>query len=127
MPSGQSLDEKISYLEVLLEDLRTAGQEANTTLMRVKRERKEMERLLEKNKLKELIDSQVEKAIDRWRKDILTETETARIGEEIDRLIDLALGEEFSTARGREDLRPALASIFGQWVRDLIQLEEAKR
>lgn len=132
MSDGMSnLEMRISQFEILLEEMRTETMEARSTLKQMQRERREIERLLSSKEIKKLVDDRVHEVVvahlEKIGPEIREQTTLIydRVGKQIDKLIDLSLGKEFSKEHGREDIRPALAFKLREWIREVTGLKEA--
>jgi regulator of replication initiation timing len=120
------LEERIAKFESLLEEMKEATRECHETLKSIKLERKEIENLLASRELRSMVNDKVSEAVKaeldavgpQIRK--LTEDLYDRVGTEVDKLIDICLGKEFSVSKGREDLRPELAVKLREWLREII-------
>lgn len=131
MSGAESLEERISYFETLLDDMKNETQEAHSVLKLIKHERKDIERLLGSKEIKKMVDDRVSEVVkehlDKIGPTIRDQTNLIynKVGQQIDKLIDLSLGKEFSHTHGREDIRPLLALKLKQWIREVIELEKA--
>lgn len=131
MSGMSSLDEKISQFESLIDDMKAETREGHATLKLMQRERREIERLLSSKEIKQLVDERVAEVVgthlEKIGPEIREQTNLiyGRVGEQIDKLIDLSLGKEFARQKGREDIRPALALKLREWIREITGLEEA--
>lgn len=134
MSDGVSnLEMRISQFETLLDEMKAETREAHSALKFLQRERKEIERLLGSKEIKKLVDARVSEVVgghlEKIGPEIREQTNLiyARVGEQIDKLIDLSLGREFARQKGREDIRPALAEKLREWIREITGLEEASK
>lgn len=127
MPDGiTSLEQKIELFEDLLKQMKEATREAHEALKPLQKERREVERLL-KDGPKDRVNEEISAVVVAELKKIGPEIEERsqaiykKVGEQIDKLIDLSMGKEFATDHGREDLRPALAKKLGIYIREVIE------
>jgi hypothetical protein len=102
------LDERISQFETLLDEMRSETMQARSALTKMQRERKDLERILGSKELKSVVEHR------------------DRVTEEVNKILDICLGKEFSTKVGREDIRPALAEHLREWIQEIIRSEETK-
>lgn len=126
------LEQQIERFESKIEEMAEVTREANSLLKQLRVERKEIERLLSKDVKKmvqERTDEVVKVELDEIGPKIREQTKLIyeRVGEQIDKLIDLCLGKEFATNHKREDLRPDLAKKLRIWIQEIFDEEEDKR
>jgi len=123
------LELRIARFEELLEEMREATREAHSTLKEVRTQRREIEQMLSSNIRKTIearVDAVVKGELDKIGPQIREQTSRiyARVTREVDKLIDLSLGKEFSTTHGREDLRPQLAEKMREWIKEVIKVDD---
>lgn len=122
------LERKIEEFELKIEEMKTATQEANSLLKQIRIERREIEKIMSAD-VKAMVVSAVEecvkKELDEIGPEIRNQTSLIyeRVGEQIDKVINLSLGKEFSTKLNKEDLRPLLAAKFREWIQEIISQE----
>jgi len=122
-----ALEKRIERFEELLEELKGSTREVHEALQQVKYERKEIERLLSSKEIKTLVEDRVNQVVktelERIGPEVRKQTNLiyAKVGQQIDKLIDLSLGKEFSTRNGRDDLRPRLAAKMKEWIREIVE------
>lgn len=130
MTDGPSqLEQRIEHFEILLNDMKEATREAHSTLKNIRDVHREIKNLLEadvKRMVELRTDEVVSNELDKIGPQLREQTNRiyARVGREINKLIDLSLGKEFSDINGREDLRPQLAEKFREWVREIVEENE---
>lgn len=134
MADGMSnLEERIAQFEKLMEEMKEETREAHSALRFLQREKKEIERLLGSKEIKKMVDDRVAEVVGEHLEKIGPEIREqtnliyAKVGNQIDKLIDLSLGREFARQNGREDIRPALAEKLRIWIREITGLEEASK
>lgn len=116
----------IAHFEALLEEMKVQTREAHSALKQVRLERREIDKLLSTS-VKEMVDHRTDEVVkaelDKIGPMVREQTSLiySKVGKEIDKLIDLALGKEFSTTHNREDLRPQLAKKLRVWIREIIE------
>lgn len=109
----------------LVADLKDAMREAREVLKDVRSERKAIEHLLgpsAKAAVEEKIGALVRQELAEIAPQLRRQSDAIyqRVGNQVDKLIDLAMGKEFSSARGREDNRPLLAAKLREWIDEVI-------
>jgi Glu-tRNA(Gln) amidotransferase subunit E-like FAD-binding protein len=127
-----NLEQKIKQFEDAILELKLATREAHSVLKELKREHKEIEnlfkgedvKLLVKNRVDEVVSTQLEEIGPQIRKQ--TNLIYDKVGNQIDKIIDIALGKEFSVNHNRADLRPELAAKMRIWIREVISSEDLK-
>lgn len=129
MADGLSqLDQRIEQFESLLEQMREATREAHSVLKQIRIERKEIDHIMLYD-TKKLVDDRlgalVKAELDKVGPELREQTSKiyARVTREVDKLIDISLGREFSMRNGREDLRPQLAEKLKLWLIEVIEEE----
>jgi hypothetical protein len=121
-----ALDQKIARFEELLEEMKETTREAHSVLKQLRIERKDIEKALSSAEIKAMVDARVETIVkselDRIGPELKQQTSKiyARVQREVDKLIDISLGKEFSSVHGREDLRPELAAKLKEWLTEII-------
>jgi hypothetical protein len=123
------LELRIARFEELLEEMREATREAHSTLKEVRTQRREIEQMLGTDIRKTVearVDAVVKAELDKIGPQLREQTSRiyARVTREVDKLIDLSLGKEFSNAHGREDLRPQLALKMREWIKEVIKEDD---
>src|SRR4051812_40518747 len=110
-----SLEDQINRFKQARIELDEAVRLAHQTLGDMRRERREIERLLAGDDVKKLVDKRVEQVVKHRLDEIGPEVRKQthliydKVGQEIDKLIELSLGKEFAV-KGRTDVRPELAA-----------------
>lgn len=129
MSDGPSqLEQRIEHFEDLLRQMRQETREAHSVLKQLRLERRDIERHMitqTKKMVEERTDEVVQTELDKIGPQIREQTNLiyAKVGHQIDALIDLSLGKEFSHRNNREDLRPQLAEKLREWIREIIDKE----
>lgn len=123
-----NLEKKIAEFQELLEEMKQERRAAHEALRDVRREKREIERLLSddvRKMVRDRTDEIVTKELEKIGPTIREQTNLIyeRVGNQIDKLIDISMGPEFGAAHGREDLRPALATMLKQWIRQVLDEE----
>jgi hypothetical protein len=123
------LELRIARFEELLEEMREATREAHSTLKEVRTQRREIEQMLGTDIRKTVearVDAVVKGELDKIGPQLREQTSRiyARVTREVDKLIDISLGKEFSNAHGREDLRPQLALKMREWIKEVIKEDD---
>jgi uncharacterized NAD(P)/FAD-binding protein YdhS len=123
------LELRIARFEELLEEMREATREAHSTLKEVRTQRREIEQMLGTDIRKTIetrVDNVVSTELNRIGPQIQEQTSRiyARVTREVDKLIDISLGKEFSSTHGREDLRPQLAEKMRIWIKEVIMEDD---
>lgn len=119
------LEKRINQFENMLEELRRGVKEGHELLKDLKKERHEIERLLTHD-VREMVNDRseeiVSKELSRIGPTVREQTNLiySKIGEQIDKLIAIALGSELSTKPGHKDLRPQLAEKLRRWIEEVI-------
>ena len=130
MSDGLSqLDQRIQRFEELLEEMREATQEAHSALKQLRIERRDIEKFLStegKKLVEERVEEVVKTELDKIGPEVRAQTSLiyTKVGKEIDRLIDIALGKEFAIQHNRSDLRPELAVKLREWILEVIERGE---
>lgn len=120
------LEERIAHFEGLLELMKAATRESHSVLKEIKTERKEIERLLSSKEVRQLVHDRIDEVVKAELEKIGPELKKQsgriydRVERQVDLLIDLSMGREFSIANGREDIRPQLAKKLRAWIREVI-------
>lgn len=123
------LDRRIEQFENLLEQMREATREAHSVLKQIRIEHREVERLLS-HEARKIVDEQMGKIVKSELDKIGPELKKQsgliydKVGKQVDKLIDISLGQEFSRRNGREDLRPQLALKLREWLIEVITDED---
>ncbi len=131
MPEGMSeLQRNIQTFETLLEDLREEKREIHGLLKDVREERRIIEKMMHddvKKRVMSEVDKVVRVELEKINPEIRKQTNRIydKMTEQINKLVDLSLGKEFSTKRGRSDLRPVLAAKLREWILEVIETEQA--
>src|SRR5580765_28247 len=107
------LDQRIARFEELLAEMKEATREAHSVLKQLRIEHREIEKFLStagKDMVEKRVDEVVKTELDKIGPAVREQTSLIyqRVGREIDRLIDIALGKEFAIQHNRSDLRPEL-------------------
>lgn len=125
----RSLEAQIKRFEELLAEIDESVRKGHEFLKDLKNERKEAEKLYDNGEIKGMVrkrvDAMVVSELGKIGPEIREETNKiyAQVGREIDRLIDLAMGKEFATRHGREDIRPQLAEKLREWLLEIVHEE----
>lgn len=128
MPGIEHLEAKIAELHELMEQLQAEKRDANSTLKLLQKERRDTERYLRTTGHKmmdEAVTRLIKAELDIMGPAMRTHTNAIydKIGTEVDRLINLCLGAEYTGKKGRPDLRPQLAEKLRIWVKEVIRQE----
>lgn len=124
------LQKKIDEFEKALSDLKDATRDAHAVLKDMKKERKEVEKLFSadtKRIVHEQVDEVVSKELLKITPEIqrLTNQIYTKVGTEIDKIIAISLGKDFTTRFGnKKDLRPVLGAKLREWILEIIEEEE---
>lgn len=129
MSDGLSqLDGKIARFEELIEEMREATSEANSAAKQLRDAKREIETLLTTDvrklvntRVSEVIKTELDKIGPEMRKQ--SSLIYKRVGDQIDKLIDICMGKEFAVNHLRADLRPQLAMKLRIWIREVIDEE----
>lgn len=129
MSDGPSqLEQRIEHFESLLEEMKEQTREAHSTLKAIRMERRLIEHLMTTD-VKAMVESRTDAVIKTELEKIGPEIREntsriyTRVGREIDKIIDICLGKEFSDIHDREDLRPKLALKLREWLREIVDEE----
>lgn len=120
-----SFEDNIARLEQATTEVREVVAEAHAVLKDMRSERREIERLLGTHAaqlVENRLNGLVKEGMDELGR-MLRETSDGiyeKVGQQVDKLINLALGPENAIGHRRENLRPKLALMLQQWVRDEI-------
>lgn len=123
------LEKRIAKFENLLSEMRAETTEAHSVLKETRKERERIEKLLAGKEIRHMINSRVDEIVkgelDKIGPEIRRQSSLIydKVGHQIDRLIDIALGKEFSVNHNREDLRPILGAKLRQWIDEIIREE----
>lgn len=124
------LDQRISEFEALLQEMRNETQEAHSTLKQIRLVKRDIEKILSTD-VKKMVEEEASKIV-RGELDKLAPALKAesgkiyeKVGKEVDKLISLCLGKEFSRRHGQEDLRPVLAGHLRALIQQIIIEEGA--
>lgn len=123
-----SLEDQINRFKEARDELDASVRAAHQVLGDLLRERR-IDRLLSGEDVKKLVDKRVEEVIkvhlDKIGPEVRNQTNLIydKVGREMDKLIDLSLGREFSKRGPHEDIRPLLAEKLKQWLRETIDTE----
>lgn len=122
-PGMTVLEQNIARLEQATADAREATREAHAALKDLRAERAAIDRLLSrqaKDMVDEALGALVKEHLDRIGPELVEHSHAIyeRVGQQVDKLIDLSLGKEFALGRGREDIRPKLAAKLREWIRE---------
>lgn len=127
MPDGVSIIERrIEEFKRALEDMREATSEAHSVLKQIREERREIEKLHKGDDVAKQVETRVNEVIVKKLEEIGPQIDKQtnhiyrKVGEQIDKLIDLSMGEEFSRDHERLSIRPGLAVKLKQWIREEI-------
>lgn len=129
MADMSALEARILEFENKLMEMRDATREANAAIRDLRKERQEIERILGRGEIKQLVHARVEAVVktelDKIGPEVKKQTQAIyeKVGQQIDKIIDLSLGKKFSTRKGREDIRPALAAHLRNWIREILDSE----
>lgn len=128
MPGIEHLEAKIAELHELMEELDAKKRDANSTLKLLQKERRETERYLRTTgheMMEEAVTRLVKAELDLLGPKMKEHTNAIydKIGTEVDRLINLCLGAEYTGKKGRPDLRPQLAEKLRVWALEIIRQE----
>lgn len=124
-----ALERNIERFEALIEEMKEATREAHSVLKQLRIQHREDEKYLS-TRGKEMVEQEVERVVktelDKIGPQVREQSSLiyARVQREIDKLIDIALGKEFSIIHNREDLRPALAVKLREWILEVIETGE---
>jgi uncharacterized protein YukE len=123
------LDQRIARFEELLAEMKEETREAHSTLKEIRTQRREIDQLLGSD-VRQMVDARVDAVVkgelDKIGPQIREQTSRiyARVNREVDKLIDICLGKEFSSVHDREDLRPQLAEKLREWLKEVIERGE---
>lgn len=122
------LEKRIELFEELLKEMRQETREAHSVLKQIRIERREIENHLlrdTKKMVEQRTDEVVKTELDKIGPQVREQTNLiyAKVGQQIDMLIDLSLGKAFSNIHNREDIRPQLAKKLRQWIREILDEE----
>ncbi len=117
MTKSKINDPLVARIRQAAEDAREAIQEGHILLQALKDERKEIQKLL-RSDVEKLVEDRVKKELEELGESIKKASRDAyrKVGQQIDKLIDLSLGSEFATHHNRVDLRPGLAAKLREWL-----------
>lgn len=122
-----SLVDQIEKFESLLKEMRAEIRVGHALLKDIRAERKLIEELLRGGEVSKMVHdrtSEVVKAeLDKIGPEIRNQTNLiyAKVGTEIDTLINISLGEPFTKRNGGRDLRPILAEKLKEWLREIVE------
>lgn len=125
------LEEKIAALEEAAESLKKETQEAHGVLKDIRAERKIVQRLMGddiRKMVEERVAAVVKEELDQLGPQLRDQTSQIydKVGNEIDKLIRICLGREYSDRIGKEDLRPKLAARLRETILEVMaEAEEA--
>lgn len=125
------IEDSINRLLEVQHETRDLLREAHSTLRDLRQIKREIEKLLgptAHSLVEHEVSTLVKKALDDLTpklKNFSTETYD-RVSDQIQKLIDLAMGQEFSVKAGREDIRPLLALKLRAWIQEIILTNEPK-
>lgn len=131
MADVTALELRINQLNEALEEMREATREAHVAIKGLRDERKQIQQILQGKEVKDMVNDRVNEVVktelDKIGPEIRRRTNLIyeRVGEQINKLIDLSLGKEFATAHNRSDVRPELAAKLREWIKEVTGLEEA--
>lgn len=131
MPEGMSeLERNILRFEGARDELHAAVRDAHAVLKDLQKERREIERMMHddvKKRVNDKVDKVVRSELEKIGPEIRKRTALIyeKVGEQIDKLINLSLGKEFSDKKGQKDLRPLLASKLREFILEVIDNEIA--
>lgn len=122
------LEQRIEHFEDLLKQMRQETREAHSVLKQIRLERRDIERHLlthTKKMVEDRTDEIVKTELDKIGPQVREQTNLiyAKVGHQIDKLIDMSLGKEFSSVHGREDIRPQLAEKLRTWLHEIVEDE----
>lgn len=126
-----TLEDQINRFNKAREELDEAIRASHEVLSDIRRERREIERLLRGKEVKKLVNDRVDEVVrtelEKIGPEVRRQTSLIyeKVGREMDKLIDLSLGEEFARSHGRESVRPQLAEKLKEWLRETIDTEGA--
>lgn len=130
MPDGLSmLEKRIEEFNQALTDMKEATSEAHAVLKQLRDERRAIEKLFKADDVAKQVENRVHEVIATKLNEIGPEIDKqtnliyAKVGEQIDKLIDISMGEEFSREHNRLSIRPMLAVKMKEWIRELIDKE----
>lgn len=130
MADGLSmLEKRIEEFNQALADMKEATSEAHSVLKQIRKEREAVEKLFKADDVAKQVQTRVDEVIvaklDEIGPGIDKQTNRIyqRVGEQIDKMIDLSLGEEFSREHNRLSVRPQLAAKLREWLREVIDQE----
>lgn len=129
MSGTTELEKNIQRFEGILEELRHATREANGALKDLKEERRIIEKMTHddvKKRVHNEVDKVVRVELEKIGPEIRNQTGRiyAKVGEQVDKLINIAMGREFSTKKGKGDLRPVLAAKLREWIDEILQEDD---
>jgi hypothetical protein len=122
----ETLEQKIEKFESLLIEIKERQREGHELLKELRTERREIERLLSTKELKKMVEDRVDEVVRTQLQEIGPEIERQchriydRVGQQVDKIIDLSMGKEYSTVHGREDIRPLLAEKLKEWIKEVL-------
>lgn len=123
------LEKRIEEFNQALLDMKEATSAAHSVLKQIRDERREIEKLFKADDVKKQVETRVQEVIATKLNEIgpgidkQTNLIYKKVGEQIDKLIDLSMGEDFSRDHERLSIRPGLALKLKQWLREEIDKE----
>jgi GTPase involved in cell partitioning and DNA repair len=130
MPEGLTeLEKKINLFQDLLAEMKEETREAHSVLKQIRAERKEINKYLEtqtKSLINDRVDSILREEIESIGKVFEKQSNLIyeKVGNQIDKLINICLGKEYSQKEGTKDLRPILAAKLREFMMETINEEE---
>lgn len=124
MSEGMSeLEKNIKRFEGILEELNFATRDAHAVLKDMREERRIVERMMHddvKKRVNDKTDKVVRDELERIGPEVRKRTVMIyeRVDEQIQKVIDIALGKELSTKKGKKDLRPILAEKLREFINE---------
>lgn len=130
MPDGLSmLEKRIEEFNQALADMKEATSEAHAVLKQIRDERRAIEKLFKADDVAKQVQTRVDEVIKTKLGEIgpgidqQTNRIYQKVGEQIDKVIDISMGEEFAKEHNRLSIRPALAAKLREWLREVIDQE----
>lgn len=124
------LEKNILRFEGARDELHAAIRDAHAVLKDLKEERRIIDRMMHddvKKRVNDKVDKVVRSELEKIQPEIRKQTAKIyeKVGEQIDKLISLSLGKEYSDKKGQSDLRPKLAAKLREFIIEVIDTEQA--
>lgn len=119
------LEQTIEKFEKAMTDLEESTRAAHAALKDLREERRTVEQMLSgdvRKKINDRVEEVVKEELDKIGPTIRSQTSLIyeRVGNQVDKLVNLALGKEFSKKRNNSDLRPLLAEKLREFIVEVI-------